>query len=343
MKLWIELICYRNLPWAGSHRQDRGGFSLIEILVSIVVLAMISVAIVSVTSSVQNIARRTSSRAEQFREARRAFERINQRVSQATLNSYWDYVDASSGKPRALGSNSTFTPGKYALLSELRYLQKSAKDLSAPHGGELIGQTIFFQAPLGKTGTTTYSGMNALINTVGYYIEKSSDASLRPAVVNAPERIRYRLFELTEPADKLTIYSLTSGSQGYTGTGWFTTPLAVASYSTRLADNIVALLFQAEYQDSSDTTGTTYSYSSAPIDFLNQSAVENTLPSNVRVTLVAVDEPSAKRIEESKIVIPDAQDSDGLDTLEKQLISNHLNYRKFESVIPIQTAKWSTK
>jgi uncharacterized protein (TIGR02599 family) len=317
-------------------------FTLVEILVSLAVLSMILLAMGSIISSVQRVAMQTSSRVEQFREARRAFERINQRLSQATLNAYWDYVD-SNGNPRTSANAGNFTPFKYARLSELRYMQTSAVALNAPHGGSLAGQAVFFQAPLGQTDASNLSSMNSLLNTIGYYLEKCSETSLRPAVLQTPDRVRYRLFELTEPSENLVLYSYTSGSDAYNGTGWYTAPLAVRSDSTRLADNVVALLFLAQYTDATGADVQTFSYSSAPKNFSNQAIEENNLPSSVRVTMVAVDEAAAKRINDQNISLNDVQDNASLSTLETQLIAHHLNYRKFESVLFIQAAKWSVK
>ena len=312
------------------------GFTLLELLVAMAVLSLMAVMMLSLTSSAQRLARQTFSRVEQFREARRAFERINQTLSQATLNSYWDYVD-SSGKPR---TNASFTPVKYFRLSELRYLQTNASLFTAPHGGTMCGKAVFFQAPLGKSDSV--SGLNSLLNTVGFFIERGSDSNMRPPTVTAA-KARYRLFELVEPTENLTIYSLTSGNSTYTGTAWFTTPLAAAAYSHRLADNIVALVFQAQYLATNSSPTNSFDYASTPQGKATQAIEENNLPPNVRVTMVAVDENSARRIQDLGISLTDAKNDTDLGTLETELKSNNLNYRKFDSDVSIGPAKWSSK
>ena len=83
----------RQISRRQSPIEKTSGFTLIELLLAMSVLALMAVMMLSVTSSAQKIAKQTTSRTEQFREGRRAFERINQRLSQATLNTYWDYVD----------------------------------------------------------------------------------------------------------------------------------------------------------------------------------------------------------------------------------------------------------
>ena len=328
------------------------GFSLVEILVAMAILIMMCSMIVSLTSSAQKVMKQTTARVDQFREARRAFERINQRLSQATLNTYWDYVDAN-GNARTVATSGTFVPNRYARISELRYYQTGTNAanvtpvaLTAPHGGTLIGQAVFFQAPVGFTTSGTLSSMNSLLNTVGYFLESGSDTNLRPSTVSATKN-RYRLFELIEPTENLTIYSLTSGSSSYNGTAWFTTPMAPtnAAYSHRLADNIVALLFQAQYTDASGNPVTMYKYSSAPSAFTSgtQAITDNNLPPNVHVTMLAVDETSARRIQDQNIPIIDAQNDDDVNALEATLQSKKLNYCKFETTLTIGASKWSAK
>ena len=315
------------------------GFTLIELLVAMAVFSLMAVMMLSITSSAQKIAKQTTSRTEQFREGRRAFERINQRLSQATLNSYWDYVD-SSGIPRVAG-NATFTPARYARISELRYLQTNASSLTAPGGGTMVGNAVFFQAPLGKSETASLAGLNSLLNTVGFFIEKGSDSTLRPPTV-AASKTRYRLFELTEPAESLTIYSLTSGNATTASTAWLTTPLALPGNSRRLADNIVALLFEAQYSGGSNTPPY-FTYSSAPRGASSQPIEENNLPPSVRLTMIALDEASARRVADESITLTDATDVASLASLETNLTVNRLNYRKFQSTVNIGSSKWSSR
>ena len=336
---FLAVATERPIARRQSPIEKTSGFSLIELLLAMAVLALMAVMMLSVTSSAQKIAKQTTSRTEQFREGRRAFERINQRLSQATLNTYWDYVD-SSGRPRTTSNATTFTPNKYARMSELRYLQTNSSSLTAPGGGTMVGNSVFFQAPLGKSDTL--SGLNSLLNTTGFYIKKSDDSALRPATVSA-SKTRYRLFELTEPAENLTIYSLTSGNATTTSTAWFTTPLAELGNSRRLADNIVALLFQAQYQNASGTPTSAFNYTSTPRGLSSQPIEENNLPPTVRVTMIALDETSARRVVDENITLTDATDDTSLATLEENLTNEGLNYRKFQSTVSIGPSKWSSR
>ncbi len=317
------------------------GFTLIELLVSMAVLAIIGIVMVSVTGAVQKISRQTKGRAEEFRESRRAFDRINQRLSQATLNTYFDYVD-SNGNPRTSANAATFTPSRYARISELRYLQTNASAFAPPREGDMIGQAVFFQAPTAETMSDTLTGLNSLLNTVGYFIVKGSDQGLLPPTVTATKN-RYRLYELVEPTENLTIYTNTSGNASYQGTNWCAVPLANSNFSHRLADNIVALVFQAIYPNTNGVWLTNVTYSSAPRGNATQSPEENNLPPRVKINMIAVDEVAAQRIVDANVSLTSAVNTNDLATLEQQLIDNRLNYRKFESVISIGPAKWSTQ
>ena len=318
-----------------------GGFTLLELLVAMAVLAIFGVVLVSITGSVQRVSRQTMAHAEEFRESRRAFDRINQRLSQATLNVYYDYVDAS-GQPRTSTTATAFIPASYARVSELRYLQTNASAFSAPRGGTMVGQAVFFQAPTGKSDTDSLSGLNSLLNTVGYFVEKGSGASLLPPTVTQSKN-GFRLFELVQPTENLSIYSKTSGAATYSGTDWVSDPLSKTNYSYHLAENIVALVFRAIYPDASGNWKTNTAYSSAPRGSANQPIEENNLPPKVGVTMIAVDEASARRIADSGISLTDAKSDSELKQLEQQLSDNHLGYRRFESVISIGPAKWSAK
>ena len=360
-----------------------GGFTLVELMVAMVILSLMGVLMLSMVSSTQNLWKQNASRTEQFREARRAFERINERLAQATLNVYWDYVDAS-GNPRSVSgfsyTSGTFVPKSYFRLSELRYIQTGGTNTNVlslqqyltadsypntgPRGGTLKGGSVFFQAPIGQS---TNTGMNSLLNTVGFFIEQGSDISMQPTPFNpnldpAKAKIRFRAYEMLEPSENLTLYSLTSGSANYKGSLWFTKPLANTANSHRLADNIVALLFRADYTDKTGNSASSFGYTSAPqrplasLSPLSQPIEENNLPPNIHVTMVAVDEISGRRIKDLNITLPDPQydttdpanpvdpaDPHGLPYFEKQLLANHLNYRKFESTVKIGSSKWSTK
>jgi hypothetical protein len=59
--------------------------------------------------------------------------------------------------------------------------------------------------------------------------------------------------------------------------------------------------------------------------------------------MIALDEPSARRVEDGSITLTDAANDASLAVLEGELMDKRLNYRKFESTVSIGPAKWSSR
>ncbi len=132
MKRSVLLICSEN----------RNGFTLVEILVAMAVLALIMVMLLTITVQISDMWRKTTGKIEQFRSARDAFDSMSRRINQATLNTYWDYDDP-------------ITPTRYVRQSELRFICGQTETLAgkpaSPKRWAMHG--IFFQAPFGFTET----------------------------------------------------------------------------------------------------------------------------------------------------------------------------------------------
>ena len=136
-------------------RRRRSAFTLIEVLVSAAILVAILGFMVTVADQTSRIMRTTTGKVEQFREARAGFERITTRLSQATLNTYWDYDNPT-------------TPTRYERRSELRFVTGDAGDLlGASNTNYRISHCVFFNAPLGLVKTDTYRGLGNVLNSVG--------------------------------------------------------------------------------------------------------------------------------------------------------------------------------
>ena len=324
--------------------RSRAGFSILEVLVASAVLALLLVAMLSMTDQVQKTYRSTLGKAEQFREARVAFESITRRLSQATLNTYWDY-------------DSPTTPTRYLRQSELRFLSGQASAI-LPGAISSTTHAVFFQAPFGFTANSTaFGGMESMVNTWGYFIEFGSDSGLRPPPVNTagvPEKYRFRLYEMMEPSESLSLYKYTgnsTASKTYTGRTWFTDALDKPNRSSRvLAENIVALIFRPLDPSNASLT-TNYTYDTAGDGAIaTQTASEHQLPPYIEVTMVAIDEVSARRLENGAAP-PDlgltglfqtasSYEAD-LETLRTNLTDRKINYRIFTANVSIQGAKWS--
>ena len=314
---------------AGGPCRTATAFTLVELLVSMVIIALLLFVLVSITNSTGKTWSYTTSKIAQFREAREAFEAITRRMSQAVLNTYWDYQYPNN--------DSTKPPTAYVRQSELRFVSGDTATLGIT--GNRPTHAVFFQAPLGYVnGNASYSELTNLLNTWGYCIEFSDDSNLRPpflANMTRPPalRNRFRLIELLQPSQGFTLYSLESGTAGgnvnYAAKTWFSTPLGTVGVAGRpvrvLADNIVALILlpklsphdEALLPNPPASPGTalsptyvydstlTYNGTTAPTA-ANAPFVDpkNQLPPVIQVTMVAVDEPSYARFQGASTAMP---------------------------------------
>ena len=315
--------------------RERAGFTLVEVLVSIAILAIIMVVMSQTTNALRQTIGQATAEISEFQQAQTAFETMTRRISQATLNTYNDVDPITSAS----------IPG-YTRASELRFISGPAS-LTVPavasgNTGALIGTTgatsasvyrpshaIFFQAPVGKSSSSSYANLAQLLNTCGYYIEWNSDQALGllPSFLPAtyPARWRYRLMELIEPSDSLTIYNKTSGANSgntaslswyYDGLDWFQTPLKTASNVHPIADNVICLAILPMNPPEDATTppggavdGTStdlapnYLYDTSPTQSTTVTTTpysQNHLPPMVYVLMIAVDEKSFSRYEASR-------------------------------------------
>ncbi len=287
-----------------------GGFTLVEVLVAAGIIVVLMVVLLGMTDQTQRLVKATSSKVEQFQDARVAFESMTRRLSQATLNSFWDYTYGSTG-----------TPNGYARKAELRFRSGPMKTLMGASSVQWPGHGVFFQAPMGMVSDTTKLGaMDHLMNSWGYFVEIGTDANQYPGFLAASvtPRKRYRLMEFMEPAEKMSVYKFQNDtdnklwfSQSITGTA-ANRPVRV------LAENVVALILlprlsladEKRLPAGSPALAPNYNYSSTvtPAASTNPATANtlgaallnsyNQLPPVVQVIMVAVDEPSARRLED---------------------------------------------
>ena len=389
-----------------------------ELLISMTILAAIMVVLLSITNSTQRIWKQTSQRIDSFRAARTGFEAMTRRLSQATLNTYWDYDNPAAPTTYIRKSELRFISGMQANSSKsLIYPLVADSYTTAVTGIAHPTHSVFFQAPVGYvSGTSSLGGigMETLLNTCGYFIELASDNITpatnypniaRPGFLTTPPRTRFRLMELCQPADQLNIYQWTSGVDstnylygGATNPGssikdyqWFLgtgvngaaalgDQTSLETNSHVLAENVIALILLPKLTTADDPTGltllrsippgTTYTslFNSTPASVAlgsETAAYANQLPPLVQVTMVALDEPSAARLQ----LLATAQNQDqatflgltsattlfnrpirldfpspgytaDLNTLLTKLDANHLNYRVLTSEVSIRAANW---
>jgi len=309
-----------------NRRARIAGVTLLEMLVSVAILLILMTIIFQMTQLISQAWKKTAQSTSSMQQARVAFERMTRNISQATLNGYYDYMDAS-GNWIAGG---TTAPAAYGRRSQLEFMSgngpyNASSFISSTVGNATqITHAIFFQAPLGVTtpeSASNYGNLNSLLNACGYFVIYGQD-TFRPgfftSISNAPQNeYRYRLMEYLQPSDYLNIY--TAGAVSPTGGSvptWISngipdltkvqsTPITVRP----IASNIVALIIMPEIFASGTTFGaeqnttpittqaSSYNYDSAYNANTNpQPPTANQLPPLVKVIMVAIDEPSAIKL-----------------------------------------------
>lgn len=172
------------------------------------VLSLLLVLLAQALSGTQDVMVRARARSGQFQEARNAFDTLTRRLSQATLNAYWDYDDP-------------FQPTRYVRQSGLHFVSGPVASPAAPLLPDLTtacGHAVFFTAPLGYAGTEAGTRAGAALDLVeeavngwGFFVQYRSDLTDRPAWMQSdlarhPERRRFCLMEFRQPAESLPLY-----------------------------------------------------------------------------------------------------------------------------------------
>lgn len=344
-------------------KQSRGvlAFTLVELLVAMGVFSILLMLVIRVVGETGATVQRTTAKASQFQEARNAFESMARNLSQATLNTYYDYFNSEGKTRKEVGTSDIFVPASYGRQSELRFQSGPASTLLSTAVSAHPGHAVFFQAPLGFSSDATNAGLHNLLNTWGYYLEFRPDTD-RPTFVTGSTHYRYRLMEFMQPTEEMDIYSAPSE--------WISAA-AGGARSHVLASNIVALVILPKlpsqgnasdvtvdpngnklapaYAYDSTTIGAAASADEASKGILNS---KNQLPPVVEITMVAIDEASASRLESGgnppelglAALFADAgqdQRRKDLTTLQNTLTSKHASFRVFSTEISVPGAKWS--
>lgn len=331
------------------------GFTLLEILTATTILAIILVFVYAVLSHSIGIWRRANAHIDAFQNARAVFDLVTTRLSQAALNTYWDYYDANHKAFRDIANTAAFVPKFYGRQSDLHFIAGQAESLipSLPPGcTALATQAVFFSSPTGLTADRNYQSLPELLSACGFFVAFGGDAASRPSILAAPESYRWRLMELTAPVESPGIY--TAGS-----TAWFTRPIRDGEVRP-IADNIIALVIWPRLAPLADPAGTSiapdFSYDSRTSEAWSgghQPVQAHQLPPTVQVTLVAIDEVSAARLQSGSTppgVIASAlagrfqkagQYEGDLAELEGVLRANRITYRVFTSTVTLTESQWS--
>jgi len=345
---------------ANSNRSNRSnhGFTIAELLVAAAILSLLVVLLLNMVTQTSKTWRSTSGKIEEFRDARDTFDSITRRLSQATLNTYLDYDNPTN-------------PMSYMRQSELRFLSGPSAtilgNLTLPN--PTPSMSVFFQAPNGFSTNSSNSILQNALNTWGYFLEYSSDSNTRPSFLPVgapPARYRYRLMELMEPTENLSIYNYTSGNSSYTNIDWISNSMTLTTNRPAhvLAENVIALIILPHQSPADYSNG--YSISSLAPSFTYNSSTNlnstppvdpnlnthNQLPPVVQVTMIAVDETSAVRFANtysnlssvfaaSNWFANSSSFAADLSNCQVYLSGQHFNYRIFTTDVMIKGAKWS--
>lgn len=333
-------------PWRNR------AFTLVELLVAMAITTVILALLLHMIGSSSSQWKSTHDNAEAYQAARAAFDSLTRTLSQATLNTEYDYYDAARRSRLVLAAQEggaaqlkNFQPDTYGRLSALHFIcGKALVDDQQTHA-------IFFQAPLNfdtaPGGDGTASGQ---LNAVGYFVRFGSDAANRPPNISATEpapRNRFRLMQYLQPTLELDTYRDVAAS------AWFSKDVNAdpAANVHVLAENIVVLVILPKLPDEAmqpaDAIAPDYEYDSRMAWGSGGQPVQmHQLPPVVRVLMVAVDETSASHNPElgrgfNALFRKPAEFDDDLAEVETELNHQHVNYRVFQTDVPIRAAKWS--
>lgn len=300
------------------------GFSLVELLVSMAVFAamlgIISSAIDQSILTVQN----ASAQINASQAGRAGFDIMTQKLSQATLGTYWDY-------------DSPTAPTKYIRKSDLHFIIS----------GTTASKAVYFQAPLAISESSSYAQTQGLLNACGYFVQFGNDDNFRPRHVSQ-KRYRYRLMQGVQTTENLTVLN------GGTNSNWTN---AVTQNSWPIYDNVIALILWPRISPTVDVSGTSlstnYQYDSRSTD-ANKAIQWAQLPPLVQVTMIVIDEATAARLDsgatppaviesalQGKFTDVTSFQSD-LDQLENSLKQAHINYKTLNTSVLLSESKWSS-
>jgi uncharacterized protein (TIGR02599 family) len=331
-------------PDACRWRARCAAFTLVELLVSVVLLALIIGVVLQMSDQTSKIWRASAAKIQAFQEARAGFEAMTRKLGQATLNTYYDYYDSANQPRTALSGTAlaSFNPATYGRVSDLHFIAGQAGTLLKKSPQPLITQThaVFFQAPLGYS--VAYRELDNALNACGYFLQFDDAAEALPDhVVGAPgyqPRYRFRLMEMMQRTERSGIYDPAATTKN----DWFVNHAATSSRV--LAENVIALvLLPALSPREDDPAGAGrgvsiaphYNYNSRislgetsdnswlgatppfPPDQFTTYPAQGTpvpasrhhqLPPAIRVVMIVLDETSASRLQGSATTVPAAID-----------------------------------
>ena len=328
-------------------RQRHSGLTLVEVLVSLAVLFIIMVAVLQYMADIDQAWK--SGATDPYAEAQNAFETVAQNLASATLEPYQDYADASGN----FRTSSAFVPDHLARRSDLAFVcgpGAGANGLLAASQRTTSGSGVFFLAPQGSTQTYAHSGMDHLLNAMGYFVEFGDDDDAPSFILQRTHRWRWRLKQVLQPAESLQIFSMTPYS-GWPSSAWIQQLVPVGASIPILAENVITMVVLPERaaSDTNPPLATAYHYDSR--DTTNLLTLHQ-LPPRLRLVLVVIDPASAETLASQNGSNPPqlvsaslfqqaAQLDADLATLDGSLTAQKIGHRIFQRVIQLPSSDWS--
>jgi uncharacterized protein (TIGR02599 family) len=294
-----------------------------------------------------------SAAADPFIEAQNAFETIAQNLAGATLAPYQDYADSTG----AFRTGASFAPDHLARRSDLDFVcgpSSGANGLLTASGRTTTGCGVFFLSANGYSQTFLHTGMERLLNAMGYFIEFGDD-NATPGFIQS-HAWRWRLKQVLQPAESLQIFTMTSPAP-WPSSAWIQqivpalTASPVASSLPALADNVITLIVLPERAagDAAPPLAPAFSYDSR--DTTNALTLHQ-LPPRMRLALVVIDAVSAQRLAAQNGSNPPqlvpaalfqqaAQLTSDLTTLDHSLTAQKIGHRIFQREILLPSSNWS--
>ena len=321
------------------------GFTILEMLVASAVFMLLMGILLTTVAQTGSVTQRAGDKISAFQGARAAFDLLTATLSQATLNTYWDFYD-SNGKSASDPAYNGI-PKRYGRQSELHFLVGNAGAVPFP-GTAGTGQAVFFQAAVGQSTAAASRGLQELLNVCGYYIQYAAVESLPSAFPGTSTGgYRYQLMQEIEPSEDMSVYDTTAGN------AW-----VKASSPVPVAENVIYLAIWPRKSPLDDPAGddltSDYSYDSragAAAD--PQLGTAHQMPPVVQVTMVVIDEASASHLctgntPPQKVAdafsglfgtSEKAQHEQDLKDMEARLGAAGINHRVFTAMIPIRESR----
>ena len=320
-------------------------------MVAMAVLMLMMALMLSVVNSTGALWRKTSGRVQSYQAARAGLETISQTLAQAVLNPYYDYT--SNGVRRSPANAATFVPNGYSRFSDLHFVITNSLS-----GTNITTHAAVFQAPLAYATNSTNALLPRLLNVAGFFVSYGSDAQMLPGIpaLASQAKNRYRLYQILQPAEDFTVYYKNGSANTNSSPDW---AVPGAGNTRIVADNVIALILHPK-TSAGDTNAINSSYfynsRSAGSTDTNRPSL-NQLPPLVGVTLVAIDEDSAARMDRTNGQAPTISAAltaagnftdpslyaTNLSILKTKLDEARVGYRIFNTDVGIRAAKWSER